>query len=119
MLDKARSSGAAVGLQNVEFRGRLGEELPVEAGCADVVISNGVLNLMPDKDAACRKTQRRTIGALLAGALADALGTNWAIAAIAGLTFASGVIVLYRMYETLPAVRLAVAHDVVTERAVA
>ena len=58
------------------------------------------------------------IGALLAGSLADALGT-WAMAAIAGLTFASGLIVLYRMYETLPSMRQAKQQDVVPERAVA
>jgi MFS family permease len=43
------------------------------------------------------------IGALLAGVLADLLGVPWAIAAIAALTFASGAVVLGRMYETLPA----------------
>jgi MFS family permease len=45
------------------------------------------------------------LGALLAGVLADLLGVPWAIAAIALLTFASGVVVLLRMYETLPAKR--------------
>jgi MFS family permease len=45
------------------------------------------------------------LGALLAGVLADLLGVSWAIAAIALLTFASGVVVLIRMYETLPAKR--------------
>ena len=59
------------------------------------------------------------IGALLAGVLADALGITWAMAAIAGLTVASGVIVLCRMYETLPSMRRAEQHDVVPERAVA
>jgi MFS family permease len=59
------------------------------------------------------------IGALLAGALADALGITWAIAAIAGLTFASGVIVLCRMYETLPSMRQIEQPDVVAERAAA
>jgi MFS family permease len=44
-------------------------------------------------------------GALLAGVLADLLGVPFAIAAIAVLTFASGVVVLGRMYETLPAKR--------------
>jgi MFS family permease len=43
------------------------------------------------------------LGALLAGVLADLLGVSWAIVAIAVLTFASGVVVLVRMYETLPA----------------
>jgi MFS family permease len=42
------------------------------------------------------------VGALLAGALADLLGMPFAIAAIGVLTFASGVVVLARMYETLP-----------------
>ena len=42
------------------------------------------------------------VGALLAGLFADLLGVSWAIAAIGALTFASGVLVLGRMYETLP-----------------
>jgi MFS family permease len=46
------------------------------------------------------------LGALLAGVLADLLGVPWAITAIALLTFASGVVVLIRMYETLPARRV-------------
>src|SRR5579864_4222032 len=45
------------------------------------------------------------VGALLAGVLADVLGVPWAIGAIAALTFASGVVVLGRMYETLPSKR--------------
>ncbi len=45
------------------------------------------------------------VGALLAGVLADLLGVPWAIAAIAALTFASGAVVLGRMYETLLAKR--------------
>jgi len=59
------------------------------------------------------------IGALLAGALADALGMTWAITAIAALTFASGVVVLWRMYETLPSLRRADQQTIGTERAVA
>jgi arsenite methyltransferase len=58
MLDKARSSAVAAGMTNVEFREGFGESLPVEDGWADVVISNGVLNLMPDKDAALREMAR-------------------------------------------------------------
>jgi MFS family permease len=42
------------------------------------------------------------VGALLAGALADLLGVAWAVGAIAALTFASGAVVLARMYETHP-----------------
>lgn len=52
MLAKARASAAEAGLTNVEFREGLLEALPVETGWADVVISNGVLNLVPDKSAA-------------------------------------------------------------------
>jgi ubiquinone/menaquinone biosynthesis C-methylase UbiE len=49
MLNKARQSAAAMDTVNVEFRNGMGEELPVADGWADVVISNGVLNLLPDK----------------------------------------------------------------------
>ena len=41
------------------------------------------------------------VGALLAGLLADHFGVSWAIAAIAALTCASGIVVLLRMRETL------------------
>lgn len=49
MLDKSRATAAAMGLGNVEFREGLLEDLPVEDGSADVVISNGVVNLCADK----------------------------------------------------------------------
>jgi arsenite methyltransferase len=49
MLAKARSNAAALGMDNTEFRHGLAEQLPVEDGWADVVISNGVFNLCPDK----------------------------------------------------------------------
>jgi arsenite methyltransferase len=49
MLDRSRSMAAKLGLNNVEFREGLIEDLPVEDGWADVVISNGVINLCPDK----------------------------------------------------------------------
>jgi arsenite methyltransferase len=49
MLDKARTTARGLGLDHVEFREGIAEELPVEDGWADVVISNGVLNLMADK----------------------------------------------------------------------
>jgi MFS family permease len=42
------------------------------------------------------------VGALIAGIVADLVGVPWAIAGIAALTFASGLVVLARMYETLP-----------------
>jgi arsenite methyltransferase len=51
MLEKARASAAESGLDNVEFCHGFAEELPVPNEWADVVISNGVLNLFPDKTA--------------------------------------------------------------------
>ena len=51
MLEKARAAAEEAGLGNVEFHQSYAEELPVPDGWADVVISNGVLNLMPDKAA--------------------------------------------------------------------
>ncbi len=58
MLEKARKSAFEGGFTNVEFRQGLAESLPVLDGWADVVISNGVLNLLPDKDAALREIAR-------------------------------------------------------------
>jgi SAM-dependent methyltransferase len=49
MLAKARRSAEVTGLHNVEFREGVLEALPVSDDWADVVISNGVLNLVPDK----------------------------------------------------------------------
>ena len=52
MRDRARNAAAEAGLGNVEFKDGYAESLPVLDGWADVVISNGVLNLVPDKIAA-------------------------------------------------------------------
>jgi len=49
MLERSREAAAAMGLGNVEFRRGIIEDLPVEDGWADVVISNGVINLCADK----------------------------------------------------------------------
>jgi len=49
MLTKARSTAAAMGVTHVEFRHGLAEDMPVEDGWADAVISNGVINLCADK----------------------------------------------------------------------
>lgn len=49
MLEKARRTAESMGLKNVEFREGLLEEIPVEDGWADGVISNGVINLCADK----------------------------------------------------------------------
>ncbi len=58
MLDKTRAGAAALGLENVEARQGYAEELPVESGSIDVVISNGVINLCPDKMAVMREIRR-------------------------------------------------------------
>lgn len=49
MLERSRELAAELGLANVEFREGFIEKVPVEDGWADVVISNGVINLCPDK----------------------------------------------------------------------
>src|SRR6516162_5974953 len=49
MLGRARTAAATMGLRNVEFRQGVIEELPIDDGSADVVISNGVINLCADK----------------------------------------------------------------------
>ena len=58
ILAKARANAALVGLANVELRKGFAEQLPVADGWADVVISNGVINLCPDKEAAYREVFR-------------------------------------------------------------
>jgi ubiquinone/menaquinone biosynthesis C-methylase UbiE len=49
MLEKSRRTAESMGLKNVEFRAGLLEALPVPNDWADVVISNGVINLCADK----------------------------------------------------------------------
>lgn len=49
MLERARSSAKRMNIQNVEFRQGYIEELPVESDTVDVIISNCVINLSPDK----------------------------------------------------------------------
>lgn len=58
MIEKARAAAAEAGLENVEFHQSYAEELPAPDGWADVVISNGVLNLMPDKAAVLGEMSR-------------------------------------------------------------
>jgi SAM-dependent methyltransferase len=58
MLKKARDNAARIGAGNVEFRlGEL-EHLPIADGTADVVISNCVINLVPDKEQVFREAFR-------------------------------------------------------------
>jgi len=49
MLGRSRATATAMGLHNVEFRQGVIEDLPIEDGSVDVVISNGVINLCADK----------------------------------------------------------------------
>jgi SAM-dependent methyltransferase len=58
MLTVARAGSAAARVSNVEFRQGIAESLPVESSCADLVISNGVLNLATCKGSAFREVFR-------------------------------------------------------------
>lgn len=58
MLELARHTADESGVSNVEFRRGLAESLPIEDGWADLVISNGVLNLVPDKVGAYTEIMR-------------------------------------------------------------
>ncbi len=58
MLGKAQQTAQLLGLDHVEFREGIAEQLPVEDGWADVVISNGVINLCADKRAVFGELRR-------------------------------------------------------------
>lgn len=58
MVSKAKNAAEEAGLSSVDFRIGYVENLPVEDGWADVIISNGVLNLTPDKSATLREMFR-------------------------------------------------------------
>ncbi len=58
MLAKARGAATDAAIANVEFRDGTAEALPVDDEWADVVISNGVLNLLPDKNAGLAEMAR-------------------------------------------------------------
>ena len=72
MLAKARKAAITAGMRNVEFRPGYAEVLPVPNEWADVVISNGAVNLCPDKSAVFRELYRalRSGGRLQIGDLA-------------------------------------------------
>ena len=58
MLSKSRGTAAQLEVDHVEFREGLAELIPVETGWADVVISNGVINLCADKQAVFAEIHR-------------------------------------------------------------
>jgi ubiquinone/menaquinone biosynthesis C-methylase UbiE len=58
MVERARANAEKLHLNNVEFRLGEIENLPVQSGTVDVVVSNCVLNLVPDKKQALSETFR-------------------------------------------------------------
>lgn len=58
MLERARAAAALIGAHHVEFRKGILEELPVADDSFDIVISNGVLNLVADKEQVFREAHR-------------------------------------------------------------
>jgi arsenite methyltransferase len=58
MLERARESAEAMGLENVELHESLIEELPLRPASVDAVISNGVIDLIVDKDAVFAEIDR-------------------------------------------------------------
>jgi arsenite methyltransferase len=58
MLDWARKAQAETAMENLCFQEGSAEELPFENASFDLVISNGVLNLVPDKESAFREIAR-------------------------------------------------------------
>ncbi len=58
MIEKARQNNQRLGFNNVEFRSGEIEDLPLADNTADVVISNCVLNLVPDKEKAFSEIYR-------------------------------------------------------------
>jgi arsenite methyltransferase len=58
MLEKTAAGAREMGLTNVEVRQGLAEELPVESESVHVAISNGVINLCPDKTAVMKEVHR-------------------------------------------------------------
>jgi arsenite methyltransferase len=58
MIEKARANASKLGLRNVEFRQGDIENMPLAGDTADVVVSNCVLNLVPNKKQAFKETFR-------------------------------------------------------------
>ena len=81
MINKARANAEKLAFHNVEFRQGDIEKMPVSADVADVIVSNCVLNLVPNKDAVIKDIYRvlkpgghfSISDVVLIGALPDAL----------------------------------------------
>lgn len=58
MIEKARANAAKLGYQNVEFRKGDIEKMPITSNIANVVVSNCVLNLVPNKDGVFKEIYR-------------------------------------------------------------
>lgn len=58
MIEKAKQNAEKLGYHNVEFRQGDIEKMPVTANTADVIVSNCVLNLVPNKDAVIKEIYR-------------------------------------------------------------
>ena len=58
MIDKARINAEKLGFHNVEFRKGDIEKMPVTSNVADVIVSNCVLNLVPNKDGVFKEINR-------------------------------------------------------------
>jgi len=58
MINKARANAEKLNFNNVEFRQGDIEKMPVTANVADVIVSNCVLNLVPNKDAVFKEIFR-------------------------------------------------------------
>jgi arsenite methyltransferase len=58
MIDKARFNAEKLGFHNVEFRKGDIEKMPVTSNVADVIVSNCVLNLVPNKDGVFKEINR-------------------------------------------------------------
>lgn len=84
MINKARTNAEKLGFNNVEFRQGDIEKMPVTANVADVIVSNCVLNLVPDKQAVFKDVYRvlkpgghfSISDVVLVGNLPDALRTD-------------------------------------------
>lgn len=58
MIDKARANAERLGFNNVEFRQGDIEKMPITANAADVIVSNCVLNLVPNKNGVFKEMYR-------------------------------------------------------------